>query len=112
MTDDSGWHRIYLGTINTSGDKHKEINITFYKNENSFDDIYIDDIELVARTEENKFDMNCDEATDVKDLIRLKRYIAYPKDTIVIKQRCDIDGNNVIAAGDLVLLRKRLLNVQ
>ena len=112
ITDDKNWHKIYLGTIDVSESNHCDINITFYKNENSYDDVYIDDITFIARTEENKYDINCDEFTDVKDLIRLKRYIAYPKDTIVIKPRCDIDDNNVIAAGDLVLLRKRLLNVQ
>lgn len=111
ITDDENWHKIYLGTIGTVSEDYRDINITFYKNENSYDDVYIDDITFIARTEENKYDINCDEDTDVKDLIRLKSFIANPYDTIVIKSRCDIDGNNVIAAGDLVKLRKRLLNV-
>ena len=111
ISDELGWQKIYLGTINTSECSYKEINVTFYKNEYSYDDIYIDDIEFIARTNDNVYDMNCDEKVDVKDIIRLKKFIANPNSTVVVKQKCDIDCNRVIAAGDMICLKKKLLNI-
>lgn len=54
-------------------------------------------------------DVNGDKTVDIRDLVRIKKYLADPA-VEIIYANADIDGVNGIAAADMAQLRIMLLN--
>lgn len=55
-------------------------------------------------------DVNGDGISDIKDLIRLKQYIAQA-DVQVIEDACLLDGIDEVNASDIVIMRKMILGI-
>lgn len=62
-------------------------------------------------------DINTDTLTNIKDLVRMKKYIANAslgeENPVVINtmEKCDLNEDSAIDSGDLTLLRKLLLGI-
>ena len=56
-------------------------------------------------------DCNSNKTTDVRDLVRLQKYLASPEDTNIYEKAADVDyEDGEITSGDLILLRGYLIN--
>ena len=57
-------------------------------------------------------DINGDGEIDIRDLVRLKKYLVYPDNTDIVEANADCDGTKGITLGDIVAVRKHLLGAE
>lgn len=58
-----------------------------------------------------KGDANGDGEIDIRDLVRIKKYLAAPTSEDIVAANADCDGTDGIDLGDVVALRKQLLGI-
>ena len=55
-------------------------------------------------------DCNSNKTVDIRDLVRLQKYLASPDDTNIYEKAAEVDFEDKITPGDLILLRGYLIN--
>ena len=55
-------------------------------------------------------DCNSNKTVDIRDLVRLQKYLASPDDTNIYEKAAEVDFEDKITSGDLILLRGYLIN--
>ncbi len=72
----------------------------------------LDDFYMEIGAETTPGDLNNDNETDLRDVVRLKKYNADPKTTIAY-QNADVDGNGLVeAAAELIASKKQSIDVE
>ena len=69
--------------------------------------VYVDDFSF-STDESEPMDVNDDGKVNVKDLVRIKKYLV-DNNTLIKSSTENIDGEYGVKAGDLTVLRKNLL---
>lgn len=57
-------------------------------------------------------DVDGDGGIDIRDLVRLKKYLVYPDNIVIVEANADCDGTEGINLGDIVAVRKHLLGAE